>query len=582
MIIAFTVFWLLLVWATRHHPRRRLLWCLETVWIWGCAAYALNLSFGGRVQPLPWRIYIDQSASMAWGERDAKAKQWASQLKAETVYFADRVARSTSGPVGDTTYPRAVYDDWQQVSSRFSGVVLVSDGAFAELPAQYITPWNCVQVTGREEVKIPTIEAPDTAEIGKPIQIKTQAEATLWVNGELLGTQDGVAQWSPRFAGKALCYAQIGKGITSKEITVVSPEPPYVLRIVAGVDPAVPMVREALVASGSGLGISLLQWNGKHWRWKGKAYDTPLWDVWWGQAEWVWLDSDTWQALDEKAKQAIWNQWERTSLGVYFAGQEQVAADWQKVLPGIKGDNVLWGFTDSVWGPKAWTKSAALAELTAGAHSPGPGFAYHITGKHRVVQHTGTDWSIGLRRDIKGFWGRLSAWLAEGKRPQAQLTADTIQLHRPANLTIRIRDQGLSQIRVLVTQMEKPENTRLLTVLPDNLRLWQAAWTPASAGLYRVTVSGTGEAGNWVVEEVYNVPPAAEEMRNGRFPTDETLLHLAAASKGSYQKDSFDPRQLVPARLPPRKIQIRDFPSGLGLIGLCWLYAWYVRLKYKR
>jgi len=546
----FALIAVLLAWATRHHNRRRRLWVTETLLLTILWALIVDAQWGERHDPRPWRIYVDSSASMSWAERYATAKTLAQSAGARIVYFDSQVHDQETGPVGTATDYECVMRDWLAQKSEYRGLVLISDGC-APLPVSLPAPINAVWMNRAEAAPALSLEVPAEAAVGDEVRIRTDSTVSV--------------------------FARKGRAVVEKRVRIYASDPPYALRIVVGIDPAVPLAREPL----NPLRVETLQWNGTLWRWQGKTYRTANLPVWIGNAQWLWLDTASWQRLPKETQDGIWTSWNRDTIGLYWCDNSApLPPPWNSVMPGIEGGLQSWGLTDPEWGPSVWTKSPVLKNLSQGAQVEGAGLALHIIGRHRVAQHTGTDWQIGLTRDTRGFWANLSQWLIDGNRPIVTIAADAPRLNVASRVDLQVRDRQPKQLRVVAETIDHRE-TRVVSVTPRSLQDWAGTWTPAQPGLYRITVFGSGEAGEWSAETIANVPGETDEYLRGQVPDSSSLTSMAVNSGGSYQVGELNPKKWVPASENPFPLRARDYPWALGIAGVLLLLSAHWRLNHR-
>jgi hypothetical protein len=566
----------LLAWATRRHNRRWRLWIAETGFLAIVWAMVADAHWGRRPDPRPWRIYVDSSASMAWADRYTAAKGLAQSAGGSVVYFDSRVHDQDTGPVGTATDYECVMRDWAAQKSEYRGLVLLSDGC-APLPASLPAPVNAAWLNRVEAPPALSLEVPAEAAVGDDVRIKTDKGATVWVLGRELPTQGGEAVWRPEAPSTVSVFARKGRAVVEKRIRIYASDAPYALRLVVGIDPAVPLARAEL----GPLRVETLQWNGTLWRWQGKTSRTANLPLWIGNAQWLWLDTASWQRLPKGAQQDVWTTWDRATVGLYWCDNAApLPAPWSSVMPGAKGAIQSWGLTDPDWGPPAWAKSPVLKNLSRGAQVEGAGLALHILGRHRVVQHTGTDWQIGLTRDTRHFWTNLSQWLIDGNRPIVTISADAPRLNVASRVDLQVRDRQPKQLRVIAETIDHRE-TRVISVTPRSLQDWTGTWMPAQPGLYRITVFGSGEAGDWSAETIANVPGESDEYLRGQVPDSSTLTSMAVNSGGSYQVNELDPAKWVPATENPYPFRARDYPWLLGIAGVLLFLSAHARLNHR-
>jgi hypothetical protein len=567
---------LLLAWATRHHARRRRLWITETALMAILWALVVDAKWGKRPDPRPWRIYVDSSASMSWAGRYALAKNLAGASGGDIVYFDTQVHDNDTGPIGTGTDYECVMADWRTQKEAYQGLILLSDGCAP--PAKTLTaPVNAVWMNQTETVEALRLEVPAEATVGDEVKIETDPGAAVWVLGGQSPTQDGRAVWRPEAPSLVSVFARKGRSVVEKHVHVYSRDTPYVLRIVVGVDPAIPLAREQL----GGLRIEPLQWNGKSWRWQDKTYRTTNLSLWIGNAQWLWLDTASWNRLPSEAREEIWSLWDKNTVGLYWDDNAvPLPPPWNAVMPGTRDAARSWGFKDPEWGPQTWTSSAALKDLSTGAQSLGAGLALHSMGRHRIALHTGTDWQIGLTEDTRPFWSHLSQWLIDGNRPVVSIAAEAPHLNGASRIDLQVRDRHPKQLRVVAETIDH-EGTRVVPVTPRSLQDWTGSWTPTKPGLYRITVFGSGEAGAWSAETIANVPGETDEILQGQVPDNSSLTSMAVNSGGSFQVGTMDPKRWIGAGTDPSPRDARDYPWLLGIAGALVLVSAHTRLNYR-
>jgi hypothetical protein len=566
----------LLAWSTRRHHRRYGLWATESLLLAILWALVVDGQWGSQSDPRPWRIYVDSSASMAWADRYSTGKGLAQAAGASVVYFDSQVHAEDRGPVGTATDYACVARDWAAQANDYRGLVLVSDGC-APLPATLPAPINAIWINGVEPPSTLSLEVPAQAAVGDEVKIHTDPAATLWVLGKGVPTTAGEGTWRAEAPSTVSVFARKGRAVVEKQVRIYAPDSPYAVRIVAGVDPAVPGAREQLAP----LRVETIQWNGALWRWQGRTYGQANLRDWMGNAQWVWLDTASWSRLSPAAQAEIWRIWEGATLGLYWNDDgPPLPLPWKAVMPGTAGTPQAWGMSDPEWGGPDWATSPALKDRSLGSQAPGAGLDLHIIGRHRVVQHTGVDWQIGLTRDTHPFWTHLSQWLIEGNRPLVTIAADAPQLNVPSRINLQVRDRQPRQLRVVAETIDH-HATRVVSVTPRSLQEWTGTWTPAQPGLYRITVFGSGEAGEWSAETIANVPGETDEYLRGRIPENSTLTSMAVNSGGSYQVNEMNPRKWVPAGENPLPSGARDYPWILGIAGALLLLSAHWRLKYR-
>jgi len=566
----------LLAWATRHHSRRKPLWVTETLLLALLWALVIDAHWGRRKDTRPWRIYVDSSASMSWAGRFAAAQALAQSAGGSVVSFDSQVHDQDTGPVGTATDYECVMRDWRTQSTEYRGLVLISDGV-APLPASLPAPVNAIWVNRLEATPSISLEVPAEAAVGDEVKIRADKDATVWVLGRELPTHDGEVSWRPEAPSTVSVFARKGRAVVEKRVRVYAADAPYALRLVVGVDPAVPLAREEL----NPLRVETLQWNGTLWRWQGKTYPAANLTVWLGNAQWLWLDTVSWKRLPKEAQTEIWTAWDRATVGLYWCDNSApLPAPWNAVMPGVRGPAKSWGLTDPDWGPAVWTLSPVLQHLSQGAQAKGPGLALHILGRHRVVQHTGTDWQIGLIRDTRNFWTNLSQWLIDGNRPIVTIAATAPRLNVASPIDLQVRDRQPKQLRVVAETIDHKE-TRVVSVTPRSLQDWTGTWTPAQPGLYRITVFGAGEAGEWSAETIANVPGETDEYLRGQVPDSSSLTSMAVNSGGSYQVNELNPQKWIPASENPSPLRARDYPWLLGIAGVLLVLSAYWRLNHR-